>query len=109
MKKAIGIFVVAGAVCGTLAGLAHAGTNSPVIDQRQVNQEGRIEQGVASGSLTVGEAARLDAQQARIANREAAMKADGTLTAAERAKLTRQQNRASRNIYLKKHNRRVAN
>jgi hypothetical protein len=109
MKKAISIFIVAGAMCGTLSGMAYAGTNSPVVDQRQVNQERRIEQGVASGSLTAGEAARLEAQQARIANREAAMKADGSLTATERAKLTCQQNRASRNIYMKKHNRRIAN
>lgn len=109
MKKAIGIVVMAGAICGTFSGMASAGTNSPVIDQRQINQERRIEQGVASGSLTAGEAARLEAQQARVETREAVMKADGTLTAVERAKLTNQQNRASRNIYMKKHNRRIAN
>lgn len=87
------------------AGSAVAGpADAPRIDQRQQNQEQRIDQGVASGALTPREAGRLEAQQARIAQDEARMKADGKLTRAERAKLTREQNRANRTIYRKKHN-----
>lgn len=90
------------------ADAALAGTNDPGIQQREQNQQQRIDQGVASGQLTPREAGKLDAQQARIQQREARMKADGNLTAAERRKLTREQDRASRNIYRKKHNNRTA-
>ncbi len=83
-----------------------ASTDDPKIHQREQNQEKRIEQGVRSGQLTPREAGRLEAQQAKIQQDEARMKADGKLTPAERKKLTREQNRASRNIYRKKHNER---
>jgi hypothetical protein len=73
------------------------------------NQEQRIQQGVNSGQVTPREAGRLDAQQARIQQQESRMKSDGQLTGRERAKLTREQNRASRNIYRKKHNVRNVN
>lgn len=109
MKKFLGTIGMAGIIGIMAAGGALAGTNDPGIQQREVNQENRIDQGVASGRLTPKEAGRLDAQQARIQQREARMKADGNLTAAERRRLTRQQNRASRNIYRLKHNNRTAN
>jgi len=92
----------------TLAATAHAGTSDPVIQQREVNQQTRIDQGIRSGQVTPHEAGRLEAQQARIQQNEARMKSDGTLTKRERTKLTREQNRASRNIYRKKHNNRTA-
>jgi len=104
MKKTGMILTMAGIICTTSVGSALAGTNDPVINQRQINQERRIEQGVKSGQLTPNEAGRLEAQQARIEQREERMKSDGNLTARERRALTRQQNRASRNIYRKKHN-----
>ncbi|GFE61817.1 hypothetical protein [Geobacter sp. AOG2] len=91
-----------------LSGAALADTNDPGIRQRELNQQQRIDQGVASGQLTPREACRLNAQQARIQQREARMKANGNLTACERRRLTREQNRASRNIYRKKHNCRMA-
>jgi len=98
-----------GIICIMAAGAAMAGTSDPIIEQRQINQERRIDQGVRSGRLTPAEAGRLEAQQARIEQREERMKSDGKLTAAERRKLDRQQNRASRNIYRKKHNLRQVN
>lgn len=109
MEKRIRTWTLAGIICIMAAGTAMAGTNDPGIQQRESNQERRIDQGVASGQLTPGEASRLDAQQARIQQREERMKSDGNLTAAERRRLTRQQNRASRNIYRKKHNLRSVN
>jgi hypothetical protein len=83
-----------------------APTDDPGIQKRQVNQEKRIDQGVKSGELTPREAGRLEAQQAKIQQDEARMKADGKLTKAERRKLQREQDRASKNIYRKKHNER---
>ena len=78
--------------------------NTPRIDKREKRQQKRINQGVKSGALTKGEAARLEKQQAKIKNDEAAAKADGKVTPQERRKLTREQNAASRKIYRKKHN-----
>ncbi len=103
MKKGVMVACVAGLVLAA-AVAAFGGTNDPRIQQREINQQQRIDQGVASGSLTPREAGRLEAQQGRIQRREARMKADGTLTRRERVRLTRQQNRASRAIYRKKHN-----
>jgi hypothetical protein len=82
----------------------HAQTADPGIEQRMQNQEKRIDQGVESGALTPKEAGNLEAQQARIKQREEHMKADGKLTPEERLRLTKAQNRASKNIYRKKHN-----
>lgn len=87
-----------------ISAAAFAGTNDPVIQQREQNQQKRVGQRVGSGALTTRETGRLETRQARIAQNEARMKADGNLTAKERRKLTKEQNRASRNIYRKKHN-----
>ena len=86
---------------------AHAaGTNTPVLDQRQENQERRIEQGVESGALNANEAARLEAQQNRVQRAEDRAKADGVVTGKERAALHHRQDHASGNIARKKHNNR---
>jgi hypothetical protein len=108
MKRILGTFSMAGIIGIMAAGTALAGIGDPVIQQREANQERRIDQGIKSGRLTPNEAGRLEAQQARIQQREERMKADGNLTAGERRRLTRQQNRASRNIYRLKHNNRTA-
>jgi hypothetical protein len=78
---------------------------TPGIDQRQANQERRIDQGVASGQLTEREANRLNRQQGRINKMEDKAKSDGVVTAKERARLNAAQNRASRNIAREKHDR----
>lgn len=79
-----------------------AGTGTQRIDHRQAKQQNRIEQGIQSGQLTEREVRRLEAQQNRI--RLAEEKAKAVVTRRERAQLTRRQNKASRNIYRKKHN-----
>lgn len=79
-------------------------TATPRIDQRQAKQQARINQGVASGSITPQEQARLQARQNRIATKKAAAKADGVVTQRERKQLTHQQNHASKGIARKKHN-----
>lgn len=86
---------------------AKTGLRSPGINQRQFNQHRRITQGVHSGELTRPEAARLRHQQAHINHQEKRFKADGAFNARERAKVHKSQNRASKNIYRKKHNART--
>lgn len=78
-------------------------TATPKIDQRQANQQKRIDQGVASGALTPKETAKLEKRETKIASDEAAAKADGKVTGAERRKLTREEDRASRAIHRQKH------
>lgn len=78
---------------------------TPVIDQRQANQEARIQQGVASGELTPREANRLEAGQQHVQNLENKAKADGVVTPAEKARITHAQDVQSRRIAKQKHDR----
>ncbi len=83
---------------------AHYGNNE--VGQRRENQQDRIAQGAQSGQLTAGETARLERQQQGI-NREVAADRQangGHLTGADRRTINQSQNRASGNIYSKKHN-----
>jgi hypothetical protein len=80
-----------------------AQTNTPKVDQRQANQQQRIDQGVASGQLTGKEAARLEKGQAQVEKKEAKAKADGKVTAKERAKHEQAQNQQSKKIKHEKH------
>lgn len=74
------------------------------VNARENRQQNRIYNGVANGSLTQHEAARLGKQQIKLARREARMRQSGNgLTNNERAKLERQENRTSRSIYNQKH------
>jgi hypothetical protein len=76
------------------------------VNQRERNQQERIGQGVENGSLTAGETAHLEKQEAGI-NKEVRQdrKANrGTLTAKEHRQVNRQQNRESARIYKDKHN-----
>jgi hypothetical protein len=83
-------------------------TSTPRIDQRQQNQERRIEQGEKSGSLNPREAGRLERGQARVQKMEDKAAGDGKVTAKERARLEHAQNKQSRRIYRQKHDRQVA-
>jgi hypothetical protein len=76
------------------------------IGQREENQQDRIAQGVKSGQLTAGETARLENQQQGIHREVAADRQanGGKLTGADRRAINQSENRASRNIYNKKHN-----
>ena len=90
------------------AALSQAQTATPRVDQREANQQARIDQGVASGELTHKETRHLEKQQAKIHRAEANAKADGVVTPAERARLARMQNKASHSIEKDKDNNRVA-
>ncbi|MEW6513145.1 MAG: hypothetical protein AB1443_03990 [Pseudomonadota bacterium] len=84
---------------------AFAQTYTPGIDQRQMNQEQRIDQGIASGQLNPREANRLERGQQRVDNMENRAKSDGVVTARERARLQHAQNVESKRIYRQKHDR----
>ena len=86
------------------ANTAHYGNNE--VDQRRKNQQERIAQGVKSGQMTAGEAARAEKQQQGINKQVAAdRKANGgKLNASEKKQINKEQNAASKNIYRKKHN-----
>ena len=79
-------------------------TNTPKIDKREANQQGRIADGINSGALTAKEAGNLEKRETKIAADEQAAKADGKVTRAERTKLQHEENKASRKIHAKKHN-----
>jgi hypothetical protein len=80
-----------------------AAASTPRVDARQAHQEQRIEQGVATGTLTTRETRRLEREQTRVAKAEAHAKADGTVTAKERHHLHKAQDAASRDITRQKH------
>src|SRR5216683_1079662 len=86
------------------ANTAHYGNNK--VGQRRENQQDRIAQGVKSGQLTAGETAKLEKQQQGINKQVAAdRKANGgKLNASEKKQINKEQNKASKNIYRKKHN-----
>jgi hypothetical protein len=91
-------------VAATLLALPAWAQNTPMIDQHQANQQKRIAQGQAAGTLTPDEAARLQNGQAKIASKKTHAAADGKVTATERAHIRKAQKRQSKRIYSKKHN-----
>ena len=60
-----------------------AQTQTPVVDQRQANQQDRIQQGVQSGQLTPKETAKLEKGQAKVETMKEKAAADGKVTAGQ--------------------------
>jgi hypothetical protein len=99
MKKVLSIFLLAVFVLGLSAiSMAH----TPVINRREREQQ-RIRQGARSGELTRYEAARLEAEQARIRAYEARSRATGGVSCRERQRLDNLLDRSGRSIYRQKH------
>jgi len=75
------------------------------VNQRLDNQQARINQGLANGSMTGKQAARDEAHDTNIAKRESVDEAkhNGHLTKGEQNRLNRSENRNSRRIYNQKH------
>jgi hypothetical protein len=86
------------------ANTQHYGNNK--VDQRRENQQDRIAQGIKSGQMTAGEAAKAENQQKGINQQVRADRAanGGKLTTGEKKQVNKEQNAASKNIYNKKHN-----
>lgn len=111
LKSSLASMLLAAASIGAWAQAAAPGAgaaSTPGIDQRQANQEKRIDKGVASGTLTPRETRRLEKEQAAINRGENKAKADGVVTPQERRRLNHAQNHASRDIARQKHDRQRA-
>ena len=78
-------------------------TSTPRVDQRQANQQKRIDAGAKSGQLTPKEAARLQKGQARVQKAENKAMADGKVTAKERARIEKMQDRESKRVARERH------
>ena len=86
--------------------LSSVGMQAQEIQQRKENQQDRIANGVANGSLTPHETANLEHKEAGLNHeiRHDRRQNGGNLTNKEKAQINRQQNQLSRNIYRDKHN-----
>ena len=93
------IFQCAVMVCLFSSACAMAGC----INERQSNQQDRIQQGVYSGELTQKEANMLGRQQVKTHRKEARFKSDGNFTVKERARIQRDLDKNSRKIHSQKH------
>lgn len=80
-------------------------TSTPRVDQRQANQEARIQQGSQSGALTQKETAKLEKGQTHVQNVENKATADGTVTKKEAGRIEHAQDQQSKKIYREKHDR----
>lgn len=100
--------IIAVAVSTLFAGTALAQSNYE-IEQRDRNEQARIDRGVQSGQLTPREAERLQGQRAQIERLEQRARADGTLTRNERARIDGAQDRLSRDIRRESHDRQTVN
>jgi hypothetical protein len=95
--------IIAACLFAALAAPVMAQNAMPRVDQRQANQERRIEQGEKSGALTDREASRMERGQAHVERMESRAEADGKVTAGERARLRQAENVESRRINQEKH------
>ena len=78
------------------------------IDQRQSNQQQRIDAGVKSGELNQKEAARLQKGQANVQRLEDKARADGKITKKEATRIEHAQDVQSKKIYREKHDKQKA-
>jgi len=99
--------VIALSLIGCTAAFSQTSSSpaTPRIEQRETNQEKRIQQGVASGELTSKEAARLNKGQERIDRMQDKAAADGHVTKRERAHIHHAQNKQDHQIKRQKHDR----
>ncbi len=113
MKSTNICLTVAGLVCASLISVQSMAQTAPVpdhpreneVNQRLDNQQSRIRQGVANGTMSGKQAARDEAHDANIAQREAVdeSKHNGHITKAEQNRLNKSENRNSRRIRRQKH------
>jgi hypothetical protein len=99
--KTMAITVVA---LGVLTSAAWAQTTAEKDQQRDVNQQQRIEQGLQSGQLSTKEAGSLERREQHVDKMEARDMRNGSISPAEQARLNAAQNRVSNSIAADKHN-----
>jgi hypothetical protein len=73
------------------------------LNARQANQDARVDAGIANGSLTGHEVARIDRQEQRLDNATDRALSDGDLSRGEFVRLNHAYNHESRFIYHQKH------
>ena len=75
------------------------------VNAREQNQQDRIANGVQNGTMTPGQASRVENKEQHIDNQEKADMAanNGHLTKGEQKQLNKEQNRTSKRIYKDKH------
>lgn len=88
-----------------MAGVAFAENETPVIDQRQTNNEQRVDQAIAGEQLSEREADRPSKRQGQVNAMESKAKSDAVMTDKERARIVAAQDRAARHIAREKHDR----
>jgi len=88
---------------GFLSTGALAESNAAADQERNLDQQQRIEQGLKSGALTTKEAGKLEREQQHIDHMEAKDLKNGSINPAEQARLNAAENKASRDIYKEKH------
>jgi hypothetical protein len=111
MKIQSKALLLASLCCAALAATAAKAQEVPghprvnEVNQRLDNQQARVNQGLANGTMTGKQAARDEAHDANIAKRESVDEAkhNGHLTRGEQNRLNRSENRNSRRIYRQKH------
>jgi hypothetical protein len=111
MKSKYITLIAASAICiisGSGTALAQNVPGHPrvnEVNQRLNNQQARINQGLANGTMSGKQAARDEAHDANIAKRESIDEAkhDGHLTKGEQARLNGSLNANSARIYDQKH------
>jgi hypothetical protein len=104
---------VAGFVCAAMISAPSMAQTAPVpdhpreneVNQRLDNQQARINQGLAKGTMTGKQAATDEKHDANIAQREAVdeSKHNGHITKGEQNRLNRSENKNSKRIYRQKH------
>jgi hypothetical protein len=104
--KPLMIALMTGALLIGTAAMADDVKPKDKVDTRVANQQKRIGKGIENGSLTAKEGAKVEKKEAAIrkevhTDRQAN---GGKLTAAEKTQVNQQQNKASQQIYDKKHN-----
>jgi hypothetical protein len=85
----------------------NANTIKPnAVDNREANQQARTAQGLRSGQMTSGEAARTNANQAKVAQQVHNDRTanGGALNQQQKAQVNKEQNANSKQIYNEKHN-----
>lgn len=95
--------LIASALCGLFGVPVFAQTAGTEV-QRDTQQQQRIEQGLKSGELSTGEAARLEKGEAHVDHMEARDMKNGSLSPTEQARIQSAQNRESAAIANDKHN-----
>jgi hypothetical protein len=89
---------------GVLSTAALAQTPAEQDQQRDVNQQERVEQGLQSGQLSTKEAGSLERDEQHVDRMEAHDLKNGSISPAEQARLNAAQNKTSDAIYADKHN-----